>query len=516
MAEQLTSQQFAQRVRSKHPGAYDDISDDDLTQKVIAKYPEYRDMVAPAQTQSADKPWYERAAADIKQGVSDFGDTLLGAGKGALNTANTLANLTPSVYVGKKIVEKLNPEGAANADRMIEQAATPQTTRQKVGYTGEQIAEFFVPGGAVGKGKKLLDASLKSKAAILAGKAALEGASAAGVTAVQTKGDPNAVATSAALGAGGQVAGEALSPLVKPLKSWAKSQYAKVLAPTKEANKYVTQETVPELIKRGEWFGTQGRFENRAISEVEKLGNQIDNAVTNVPASVKPSRVDILDDLEKAKRAYIVNGVRVNESAIGKIDELKTVVRQLGPGVSYQSLNQVRRIWDKAVAQGGGYAGKTMAEGSAVAAMEEGANAIRRELARQSPDIAKINKEFHFWKGIDKVLTDTAKRKTGQFGGLVETGLMSTGGLGGFLHGGGLEAVLGVAGMKALYQTVTSTAWRTASPIVKDRLANAIANGRAKDVAAIVAKIGAGGNSALRSQQPRWQNQAIRQPVETE
>src|SRR5215472_18729193 len=45
-AQQLTPQQFAARVRAKYPGAYDDLSDTDLTQKVLTKYPEYSDMVS--------------------------------------------------------------------------------------------------------------------------------------------------------------------------------------------------------------------------------------------------------------------------------------------------------------------------------------------------------------------------------------------------------------------------------------------------------------------------------------
>ena len=40
-----TVQQFAARIRAKYPGAYDDLSDQDLTHRILAKYPEYADMV---------------------------------------------------------------------------------------------------------------------------------------------------------------------------------------------------------------------------------------------------------------------------------------------------------------------------------------------------------------------------------------------------------------------------------------------------------------------------------------
>src|SRR5437660_8851263 len=41
----LTSQQFAAKVRAKYPDAYDSLSDDELTGRVLAKYPEYREQV---------------------------------------------------------------------------------------------------------------------------------------------------------------------------------------------------------------------------------------------------------------------------------------------------------------------------------------------------------------------------------------------------------------------------------------------------------------------------------------
>jgi hypothetical protein len=43
MPEQ-TQKTLAQRVRAKYPGAYDDLSDVELEQKIIAKFPEYRDL----------------------------------------------------------------------------------------------------------------------------------------------------------------------------------------------------------------------------------------------------------------------------------------------------------------------------------------------------------------------------------------------------------------------------------------------------------------------------------------
>lgn len=52
----LSVSAFAAKIRGKNPGAYDDLTDQDLTAKVLAKYPQYSDMVSPS---------------DVRQGVLD-------------------------------------------------------------------------------------------------------------------------------------------------------------------------------------------------------------------------------------------------------------------------------------------------------------------------------------------------------------------------------------------------------------------------------------------------------------
>lgn len=41
----MNTQEFAAKVRSKYPGSYDDLDDSTLTEKVLSKYPQYKDMV---------------------------------------------------------------------------------------------------------------------------------------------------------------------------------------------------------------------------------------------------------------------------------------------------------------------------------------------------------------------------------------------------------------------------------------------------------------------------------------
>lgn len=50
------------------------------------------------------------------------------------------------------------------------------------------------------------------------------------------------------------------------------------------------------------------------------------------------------------------------------------------------------------------------------------ADTLRTELAKNNPEFAKLNKEFSFYKGLDKVMQETLSRTTGQ----AEIGLLDT------------------------------------------------------------------------------------------
>lgn len=364
------------------------------------------------------------------------------------------------------------------------------STAEKVGAGAEQLTEMLATGGPFRSVAEALAAKFPAlgKLTPAALRIAAESVNTGGNAALH--GEP--VGPSAATGAIGGAAGEMLSPVASALKKSAIDQYSKVLAPTKETTKAITKRVVPELLSRDVKAMTRSGLGNIAGKNVERLGGEIDAAVQAVPASLKPDTKRVVDLLEKYKSGFRVNGVDVDPDAVNKATELQSIVKGLGDDVSYQSLNRVRQIWDKKVAQAGGFAGKTLSEGSMVDAQKEGANAIRRELSAASPDIAKINSEFHFWKGVDEVLAQTEKRQTGQSGGLIRKLGTAAIGAGAFAHGGPKEAAtLGLL-MYSASKAVQSTAWRTTSAVMKNQLADAIARGSVSEVTDIVTRITAG------------------------
>lgn len=375
----------------------------------------------------------------------------------------------------------------------------PQGMDEKIGAGLEQTGEMALTGGPLRKAAVSATAKLPFLGKYMApgARVAAESLNAAGNAAVHGQ-DPNAAAL---VGAGGGVLSEIMPALVPWLRKSAETQYSKVLNPTTKNNKYITSQVVPQLIDRNV-VGTETGLLKKASGNVERLGADIDTAVQNVPANVRPQPTNIIQALEAYKKGNMVNGVAVNADAVQRATDLQDMIKKLGPNVSYQSLNKARQILDKGVAQAGGYAGKTLSEGSLVDAQKEAANAIRAELSRQSPDISKINAEFHFWHGLQDVMQATAERRTGQAGGLLRNMLPFLGGAAGVAHGGltpmgGLEGAGAIALAAAFDHGVKSGLFRTMSAVTKARLADAIASGNMRVALDLLTRAGAAGASQV-------------------
>lgn len=474
--------QFGQTIKAKHP-EYGDISDADLATKVLAKYPQYKDMVT--QTNTPEPSALSKAYNAVGDAYNNYSVGLL---KGAGQTVGTVGSLLNKVPL---VGEYLSPKSGVNA---LNAMSKPEGIAQKSGAVAEQMGEMALTGGPLKNAALKLvpaGAGYLAPAARIAAESVNAGASSG------LHGD--SVGLGAASGAAGAAANELIPAVVGPLKKAAVNQYQKFLNPTKEATKNMASDITPELIRRGEIATSGQALETKAGQKTAQLGSDITNAVSNVPQSVKPDAKPVLDALEKYKQSYVVNGVPVNEAAVSNAQKLQDMVGALGPDISYQSLNRVRQILDKSVAQGGGYVGKTLADGATIDAQREAANAIRRELSRQSPDIAKINAEFHFWRQVEDVIGATNERKVGQQGGLSRVLGPIIGAGGGFAHGGPEGAAAGASLVYIANEAVRSPLWRTASAVVKDRLANAIAKGDVSGAAIVLGRLGAASQSGLQA-----------------
>jgi len=321
---------------------------------------------------------------------------------------------------------------------------------------------------------------------------------------------------------GGERAGQAIADAApgvgNVLKSSAEKNYQDVLNPTKVTTKYQTQKIMPQLLKERPVAMTRQGLADKAATQAEAAGQQVEDAVLNLSGSMKTQPV--VDGLEHLRQKYQVNGVSLRPEVDGAINTLQDQLRAMskpgevpggaeGPGeatISYQDVVKARRILDDAVAEVGGYQGRPLSDTSMANIRKATANSFREELGNASPDLRAVNAKFHFWNTLNDVLEQTIQRKTGQVNALpkVETAIAAAGGL---ARGGLSTGVAYAAAMKALGAAFRSTAWRTMAAASKSSIADSLANGQFKNVIDTLGK--AGIVAAGANQQPMQTNRDI-------
>lgn len=312
------------------------------------------------------------------------------------------------------------------------------------------------------------------------------------------------------------------------LKGTAVGQYERALAPTTKINKAIAQDIAPKLVQRGV-HGSLDSIADQAGEQAANLRPQLNEAYDNLathraglpqelspvvngaPASptsaetaAKPpvlpgSGTKIVNDLEKLKGKYVVDGQPANPTAVDAISGVQDIVKQYGNDISPNSLRKLKQIFDDPVAAKGGYAGADLTTQYSVKAQKAAANSIRDIVHQASPDIASLDKEISFWLNVQKVAGASALRRTGQEGGLLKSlaplaSAAAGGGALAQLAGGGtahtLEGATGAFLAAHAAAAMRSPAWRTASAVLKDRFADALASGNVGKVLALSARFG--------------------------
>lgn len=453
------------------------------------------------------------SAQPEKKGTVEY---LKGAGKGVISTikgASTLGEnffkgfgrlITPKKFEKSFGFEKTETSSAQQLQNQAESSlglqqgtlTTPTNKAQKRGFVVEQIAETLlpIPGGAKAKAAAKIAGGAKS----LLGRAGLEAAELAGKTAIQTGGDVKETGKAALTGGAFSVGGRALSALggkIAPkLAKSAEASVSKALGPTTKAMKLQTEKVVPGLIKRGVVAPTRASLAKKVGANLEAATNELNRVIETIPPKARLSSKPVIEALQNAKSVYRVGEVAVEPRAIKAIDDMIDTVKSFGSEVSFESMRALRQILDTSVAKSKGFLLDEVGSFS-VMAKREASNAIRKELAKTYPDLAKVNAEYSFWRNVDDILQETLTRTASQSKPIGEQILGAAGAVGGLATGGVAPAVAGYIVMSNLRKAVTSTGWRTAGAQIKTRLADALAAGNAEEISSILAKILEGATS---------------------
>jgi hypothetical protein len=288
-----------------------------------------------------------------------------------------------------------------------------------------------------------------------------------------------------------------------------------------EALPAAAESHVPGLIERKISAWTRKGLSEHSANEVENLGEQIDNLWSEMPEGTKVKADGIKQAIEDAKGKFQELGpektsietkslsdigpdekytnidlksgtadverktqaMAVAEPAavknLTRVSKLIDTLTDDAGEVDVHQLRKVKGIFDKVVADKGGYAGKqlSIADSAGVLARKEAANSIRNELAKQFPDIAVVNREFHFWSQVQDVMDETLRRTSSQSQPMGQQ-LAKVAGAAAMGHAGAAKAMMTGQTMGLLRKVTTSAGWNTkiAAP-VKTALADAIASG---------------------------------------
>lgn len=314
----MNVQEFAATVRAKHPGAYEDMDDATLTQKVLAKYPQYQDMV----DTSSDKPGaLESGALGLMSGVP-----------GAETAVSGLeSTFTPKTY--------------AEAHQGLEQAKDQAWESHPVAYGAGKV------GGMVGTGIVAPEVEgLAGATALGASIGALSGAD----TAATPSDIPGAALKAAPVGAVTGLAGRAVSKALSP--AVAKSALASMgtKTTTEDIQNYLNN---PEAIRNAliqPELGTKladvtSGISNQSKQLSEQARNLLDSdnsVLTAPPPTAAPELTGLLDAngqeitkttlpsislpntikplFDQAKLKYLTSGVTAtpaDQTAIGALND---------------------------------------------------------------------------------------------------------------------------------------------------------------------------------------------------
>lgn len=351
----------------------------------------------------------------------------------------------------------------------VQQGITPTNTAQKIGGGIEQAAEFAIPGSAVAKGGKLIEAATKLPVARVLGKAVLQAISAGGVAGAQSGGDPTTM-RNAALAAGGTSAVmEGAAPALANLgKKAAVGTYMSAMKPPTSLD----QAARAKLFQTAQLEGipvSEGGLAS-AGAKIDDLQRQVSDAINQAHASGTPGipTADIATRLQDT-RATFANQLAPSQSDMASIDKVEQDLLGNNPSVMTLPETQEKKIGTYGILRKkGAYGEQSTAENEALKAVARGA---KEELVSRVPELAALNPREGSIIQLEGALQKAVARIQNVNKIPMRSLLAAGAGIaGGGAHGGTLEGAGAGAALGLL-------AYALDDPWVKSRLAIAIGRG---------------------------------------
>lgn len=435
----------------------------------------------------------ENAEPDVLEKALNYhtGNTLIdaplgvaqGAAKGLLQTVNN----------GAQLVRKIPGMQAADDAYFRLTGGKPMTPEQEAASTaangiGQGTGKFIEQGLEYARGAGLVSGALKGAplAARIAGQAALG----AGVSGVQSGGDPTSTIVGGVAGGGGELAGAALSGAKKLLgaKAPTLANFAESFGgatPTQKARISAALDTLKKdgIVPADDVYGTRDAINGK----LQDLGQQYQALNPAIRQRLLPAG-DVINELRAAQSKYTLRGAVTDETAYNalqkQIDIIKHVEQQTG---GYVQLDDLLHLKQNANV-------KTNFANPDKDTWRTIGNAYRKAADTLAPETTPLNRDYQKYSdlremieeniargkgttrsGLDALLDEASSRAKGAAAGGVIGGQLfgHYGAAAGTVAGGIIGPKLGNTARQMMQNAVDSGAFSKFAPVKRAALATA-------------------------------------------
>lgn len=234
----------------------------------------------------------------------------------------------------------------------------------------------------------------------------------------------------------------------------------KVLAPKDRRYQASAQDVAPELLKRGVQ-GDRVGIQQWADDLISDAQTRIDDVIAQYPATQTLKTQPIVAELTKAMDELGFDGPQgrqVNPTYSdlhAKFAEMKAFIEGRGADMSFADMRRLRQQLDTVSSESGAFAKAKGDRGLSAAeqATKDTANAIRRQIAAERPELAGPNADMHLGIALRDILNPVKGRPaappsatTGATGGLHATGAL----VGSMLDVGPLKPLAAFVGSRVI------------------------------------------------------------------
>ncbi len=189
------------------------------------------------------------------------------------------------------------------------------------------------------------------------------------------------------------------------------------MKPTTLETKAVTQRIAGELNKRG-IYGTGKQIDTKIINGLDNASKNLTTVEDRLTTSGTQPQIEtapIIDNIDAAIDKLHVRGTPVtgHPDAVAALNKIRTDIKGLPPKADLDQVIQLRRQYDKAVNDAGGYREASSTDKVLLKVKKGAADLLRGAINSVDPELKQANADYSFYRSAADVVE---RRQLGEVG----------------------------------------------------------------------------------------------------